>query len=417
MNTWKWLGKVCSLTPGTKRISLKLYYAWKSKQYQRFYARQCETQPHTVVFEAFMGKRYACSPKALYEAMMEDPAYRDWKKIWAFRNPEKYHFLEEKENTQVVAYRKKAYYRAYGEAAYWITNSRLPRELKPKKDQEYIQCWHGTPLKKLGYDLEQYAEQEGSLREVRDNYLQESRRVTHMPSPSPFYSEKMCSAFHLKELGKEKVLLELGYPRNDVLYRTSKAECKRFREKLGISKEKKVILYAPTWRENQHIPGEGYSYQLQADFDFWRRALGEEYVVLFRAHYFISSQFDFAAYGDFVIDVSQVDDVNELYLAADLLITDYSSVFFDYANLERPILFYMYDYESYKHEMRDFYLDIHILPGPVVKTQEELLTKIKNLDGIVDEYREKYRTFNEMFNPHREVCSGKYLREWLKQEK
>ena len=94
-----------------------------------------------------------------------------------------------------------------------------------------------------------------------------------------------------------------------------------------------MILYAPTWRENQHIPGEGYSYQLQADFDFWRRALGEEYVVLFRAHYFISSQFDFAAYGDFVIDVSQVDDVNELYLAADLLITDYSSVFFDYANL------------------------------------------------------------------------------------
>ena len=71
MNTWKWLGKVCSSTPGTKRINLKLYYAWKSKQYQRFYARQCETQPHTVVFEAFMGKRYACSPKALYEAMME----------------------------------------------------------------------------------------------------------------------------------------------------------------------------------------------------------------------------------------------------------------------------------------------------------------------------------------------------------
>ena len=95
--------------------------------------------------------------------------------------------------------------------------------------------------------------------------------------------------------------------------------------------------------------------------------------------------------------------MNELYLAADLLITDYSSVFFDYANLERPILFYMYDYESYKHEMRDFYLDIHILPGPVVKTQEELLTKIKNLDGIVDEYREKYRIFNEMFNPHRGV--------------
>ena len=103
-----------------------------------------------MVFEAFMGKRYACSPKALYEAMMEDPAYRDWKKIWAFRNPEKYHFLKEKKNTQVVAYRKKAYYRAYGGSG--ILDHQFPaaRELKPKKDQEYIQCWHGTPLKKAG---------------------------------------------------------------------------------------------------------------------------------------------------------------------------------------------------------------------------------------------------------------------------
>ena len=106
--------------------------------------------------------------------------------------------------------------------------------------------------------------------------------------------------------------------------------------------------------------------------------LGQEYVILFRAHYFISGQYDFGAYDGFVIDVSGLDDVNDLYLVSDLLITDYSSVFFDYANLNRPILFYMYDYEAYKTQMRDFYLDIHTLPGPVVKTQEELLKTIKN---------------------------------------
>ena len=77
-------------------------------------------------------------------------------------------------------------------------------------------------------------------------------------------------------------------------------------------------------------------------------------------------------------------------------------------------MFYMYDYESYKHELRDFYLDLHILPGPVVKTQEELLKNIKNIHHVVDKYEEKYIEFNKIFNPHRNVCSGKYLREWLK---
>lgn len=414
MNAWKWLGKICSLTPRMKRGSLKVYYAWKSREYQKKYAKVHDIQPHTVIFESFMGKKYACSPKAFYEAMMEEEKYASWEKVWAFREPEKYRFLEENPQTKVVKYRSREYYQAYGSGKYWITNSRLPRELSPKKGQEYIQCWHGTPLKKLGYDLEQYAEKEGSLQEVRENYIQETKRVTHMPSPSPFYSEKMCSAFHLREMGKEEVLLEMGYPRNDALYREMGKERGIYKEKLGIPRDKKVILYAPTWRENQHIPGEGYSYSLQVDFQRWKQELGEEYVILFRAHYFISNQYDFEPYGNFIKNVSNIDDVNELYLASDILITDYSSVFFDFANLERPILFYMYDYESYKHELRDFYLDIHILPGPVVKTQEELLKNIKNIHHVVDEYEEKYIEFNKIFNPHRNVCSGKYLREWLK---
>lgn len=109
-----------------------------------------------------------------------------------------------------------------------------------------------------------------------------------------------------------------------------------------------------------------------------------------------------------------MDDVNDLYLAADILITDYSSVFFDYANLDRPILFYMYDYEEYKYKMRDFYFDIHILPGPVVTDQDELLKTILRIDAVVEKYQEKYDLFNEKFNPHREVCSEVYLHEWVR---
>ena len=259
-----------------------------------------------------------------------------------------------------------------------------------------------------------YAEKNGSLREVRENYLEETIRVTHMPSPSGFYSEKIASAFHLKEEGKEQVLLELGYPRNDELVAVTDAACKNVRRTLGIPEGKKVILYAPTWRENQHLPGEGYQFQLPVDFKRWREVLGDEYVILFRAHYFISNSFDFVAFSGFVYDVSQMDDINPLYLAADVLITDYSSVFFDYANLRRPILFFMYDYEQYKHEMRDFYFDIHMLPGPVLMDQEEVLKTLKNLPDVVDKYEKKYVEFNNVFNPHREQCSEKYLRDWMK---
>lgn len=414
MNIWKWLSKLCCLTPWTKRWSLDLFYGWKTWKYKHQYGAAEELQSHTVVFEAFMGKKYACSPKALYLAMLEDPYYASWKKVWAFRNPEQYRFLEQDENTRVVEYRKKEYYQAYARAKYWITNSRLPREVVPSPEQEYIQCWHGTPLKKLGYDLEYYAENKGNLREVRENYLGEAKKITRMPSPSAFYTEKMISAFHLKELGKEHILLEKGYPRNDRLYSAKEKEMAKLRSRLGIPEGKKVILYAPTWRENQHVPGEGYRYQLQADFQEWKRQLGDQYVVLFRAHYFISSQYDFNALGDFVKNVSEQDDVNELYLVSDVLITDYSSVFFDYGILRRPILFFMYDYDAYKNEMRDFYFDIRMLPGPVVKTQEELLKSIQNLPEIVEKYRGKYEKFNETFNPCEGVCSGEYLKEWVR---
>lgn len=414
MSAWKWLARICSKTPWTKTWSLRIYYWWKNVQYQNGYAKKEAVDPHKVIFEAYMGKKYACSPKALYQAMVQDPYYKDWELIWAFREPENYQKLEQEPHTKVVKYRSSDYYRACASAKFWVTNSRLPRELQPKKEQEYIQCWHGTPLKRLGYDLTHYVEKNGSLKEVQDNYLEETKRVTHMPSPSAFYTEKIASAFHLKEEGKEQVLLELGYPRNDALVSGGKEDREKIRRELGLPEGKKVILYAPTWRENQHRPGEGYQFALPVEFTRWQEVLGDEYVVLFRAHYFISNSFDFEAFRGFVYDVSQLDDINPLYLAADVLITDYSSVFFDFANLKRPVLFFMYDYEQYKHEMRDFYFDIHILPGPVLKDQEEVLKTLKNLPEVVDKYEKKYVKFNEVFNPHQERCSEKYLREWMR---
>jgi CDP-glycerol glycerophosphotransferase len=119
--------------------------------------------------------------------------------------------------------------------------------------------------------------------------------------------------------------------------------------------------------------------------------------VLFRAHYLVASAFDFAAQGGFVIDVSKTGDINDLYVISDVLVTDYSSVFFDYANLRRPVVFYMYDLEHYAHELRGFYLDIDELPGPIVRTTAELVDAIKTAGESSDADKERYERFCARF--------------------
>ena len=120
-------------------------------------------------------------------------------------------------------------------------------------------------------------------------------------------------------------------------------------------------------------------------------------VVLFRAHYLVASVFDFEKYRGFVYNVSDYDDISELYIVSDLLVTDYSSVFFDYANLKRPVLFYMYDLEKYRDEIRGFYIGLEELPGKIIEDEKSLCREINNsLENF--EYSEKYRLFNEKFN-------------------
>ena len=129
-----------------------------------------------------------------------------------------------------------------------------------------------------------------------------------------------------------------------------------------------------------------------------KKAVGSEYVLLFRSHYFIANYIDLERYKGFVYNVSTYNDIAELYIISDLLITDYSSVFFDFANLKRPMLFYMYDFDEYKNEMRDFYIDVTELPGPIVKKENDLIEEINNIDTYNIKYGGKYIDFYNKYN-------------------
>lgn len=352
----------------------------------------------TLLFCCFNGKSYSCSPKAIYEYMINNDEFKDYKFIWAFLDEKKYKNLEKNKNTSVVKIGAKEYKKYLAKAKYWIFNYKIPDFLYPKKNQIFVQCWHGTPLKRLGCDLEHFDNVLNTIDGIKKRYKIEASKFTYFISPSKFASEKFISAWNLKEIGKENIIVEEGYPRNDFLFNYNEKDVQKIRKKLGIENDsRKIILYAPTYRSDQHQTGLGYVYKEEIDFKKMEEKFGKEYLILFRPHYFIANSFDFDKYKGFVYNVANIDDINELYIISDILITDYSSVFFDYANLKRPMIFFMYDLEHYKNESNGFYIDLNELPGPIVETQEDLEKSIEDVDFNIGSSK-KYKEFNEKYN-------------------
>lgn len=412
-----WLMDLAKKNVLIRRIMKTLLKASRKVKYFGYYIRY-KVQDNVIVFESFMGRTFSDSQKALYKEMLKDKYFKNYTFVWAFNNPENYEFLKRR-NTKVIKYGSKEFYEYMSMAKYWITNSRLPEYLIKKKTQKYIQCWHGTPLKRLGFDIEvEGGNALNTLKEIKDKYEHDAKRYDYMLSPSAFCTEKFISAFNLKKLEKEHVIVEQGYPRNDYLFNHTKQDVDKLKTSLGIPKDKKVILYAPTWRDNQHKAGVGYTYDLNIDFDRLREKLEKDYVIIFRTHYFVSNSFDFEKYKGFIFNMSNHDDVNECYILSDLIITDYSSVFFDFANLKRPMLFYMYDLDEYQGKLRDFYFSLDELPGPIVKTQQDLENAILNIEEYSDKYKEKYETFNKKFNYlDSGDCSKRVIKEIFKKGK
>ena len=373
----------------------KTFYCLKKIRYS-IHGLFIRPDAKVIVLCSYSGKSFSCSPKAIYEYMTSCNAYDDYTFVWIFDNPDQYRSLCENHSTFLVKKDSAECERYLHRAGLWIFNFRAPDHWTPQKDQEYIQCWHGTPLKKLGYDITASDNAMNSVKEIQYKYRSDAERFKYLLSPCRFATEKFTSAWNLD--APERTILELGYPRNDFLSNYTEDDAHRIKKSLGIDGcRKKLILYAPTWRDNQFDSKQGYVYHNPVDFRFLMNELDEEYAILFRAHYMVADNFDFEEYEGFIYDVSGYDDINELYIISDLLITDYSSVFFDYAILKRPIIFFMYDMEKYRDEIRGFYLNIDELPGAVVKTERELLDILRNKKSC-DDNKEKLEMFNQKYN-------------------
>lgn len=380
---------------GIRKAARKI--VWKSRSIiYKLTTGSIKPDEKTVLFETFMGRQYGCNPKAIYEKMLSDSRFEGFNFIWAFKEPEKAKEHAALDGAKIVKHRSKEYFKCIAGARAVITNSEMDYRIEPKKGQTFFQTWHGTPLKKLRCDINiENGNANNTLEEIKLRNNMDVIRYDYFLSPSEFASEKFRSAFNMKALKRENIVFEAGYPRNDLLLNYSSGDVIEIKRKLEIPENKKVILYAPTFRDNRYESAEGYVYDLNLDFERLQAEFGDDHVVIFRAHYFVANQFDFEKYEGFVINASHLDDITELYIVSDMLITDYSSVFFDYANLKRKIVFYMYDLEQYQNDIRGFYISLDELPGRIVTTEDELIEEIKRAEF---EYDDTYAKFNNKYN-------------------
>ncbi len=340
-----------------------------------------------IVFESFFGRGYNDSPKAIYDYMLA--AYGDrFRYIWILSDKHK----KTGKSTRYAVYNGLRHVYYASRSKYHVYNVRQPGWFVKKKGMVFLETWHGTPLKRLVFDMDDVY---SANKNHKAEFYRDSRKWDYLLSDNRFSTDIFEHAF---DMDRDKII-ETGYPRNDILYSENAPDIiKKVKNNIGIPEDKKVILYAPTWRDNEYYESGKYKFDMALDFSLLKERLSDEWVLLLRTHYYVAEKLDLSEYEGFVYNVSGYGDISELYLISDICITDYSSVFFDYANLKRPILFYVYDIETYKNELRGMYLDMEKdLPGPLLYTSGEVLCAIENISAVSEEYREKYDGFYERF--------------------
>ena len=366
---------------------LKSKHKFYTYLYTNFFMKS-KLDERLIVFESFLGKNYSDSPKYIYQHMLEQ-GY-DYKYVWTVNKKTK---IIPGKAKQVKRFSLSHYY-YLAKAKYWISNARMPLRFSKRSDNIYLQTWHGTPLKKLGLDIEEVKMPGTTTGRYRLNFIKETLRWDYLISPNQYSTNIFRRAFKY-----EKELLEYGYPRNDILYANNNEKyIATLKRKLNLPVDKKVILYAPTWRDDEFFEKGSYKFDIELDLEWMQQELSDEYIIVLRMHYLIANKLNINQYEGFVFDYSSYDDIAELYLISDVLITDYSSVFFDFANLKRPILYYTYDLEKYRDTLRGFYIDIENgVPGPLLFNTEEVIKAIREIDVITDVYSKKYEEFYNRF--------------------
>ncbi|MBI9065661.1 MAG: CDP-glycerol glycerophosphotransferase family protein [Salinivirgaceae bacterium] len=347
------------------KITLSLFF--------RFVGLFIRTDEKLILLNSFGGRKYNDSPKVIFEYMSNHVLYKDLTYVWAFESPQDFDIL----NAKKIKIDSWTYFITALKAKYWISSVNIERGLKfKKKNTIYLNTWHGAGTKKIGNAVA-----------GRKDFDFSNVNIMLVQS---VYEKKI---FRKDFLVQNNDFLLSGFPRSDELFYTDKDQIEQYKKELNIPSNKKILLYAPTWRDSIN-GGQSYDIKPPININKWQNQLGDEYIVLFRTHAFTTKVLNMK-FNDFVRDASSYENLNHLLKIADIVITDYSTLVFDYSILEKPFLCFGYDYCRYKEE-RGFYLDIEKeYPSGVLKTEDEVLKYIMEMD--YEHEVEKVRKFKMKF--------------------
>lgn len=371
------------------KAKLRSSYVAKTTQYANYYKSQ-KVNDNYILYQSRDGKSMTDSPFAVFLHLLNNEKYTNLTHIWVVDSKDKAKesskLYSKYKNVNFVVKESNDYLKYLANSKYIINNSTFPAYFTKKENQIYINTWHGTPLKYMGLDVEDNLL--GSQNVIK-NFLSSDIIV----SPNSHTTSIFNRAFALEGLYNGE-LLEIGYPRIDLTLNSDKNIIKdRLKQQDVIVNTKKVLLYAPTWR------GEDVNDPEDSIEEIYETVLAlknnSDYQVLLKVHPFV---YETALEHKEVLPYLIPDsfDTNEILSIVDLLVTDYSSIFFDYLVTDNPIIFYSNDYDDYEND-RGFYIQPNDLPGPSAHDLDTLLEYISNIENLSSKYKANYDEFKEKY--------------------
>jgi CDP-glycerol glycerophosphotransferase len=374
------------------RLAVRLASAEKGpyaqRQLQEWYGSQSGSGriDDLAVFDSHGGKHYSCNPRAIYEELQRRDTGLQC--AWITRDGQ----IAVPDGGRVVVRRSREHYELAARARFIVSNMLQPDWYRRPAGQLYLQTWHGTPLKRICLDVEtpQFPSGMAYHDRVRADVANWNALISENAFSTPIFR---------KAFGFDGDILEFGYPRTDLLRSPDAGEqAARVRRQLGLPPGTRTVLYAPTWRDDATTRAGGYGFPQHLDLDAITKALGDDHVMLVRAHHKMREALVTGVANSRIIDVTPYPDIADLFLIADVLITDYSSAMFDFAVTGRPMLFFTYDLERYRDKLRGFYFDFEAeAPGPLLGTGDDVISAMRNLDDINRSYRAAYDAFAARF--------------------
>ena len=366
-------------------------YKEKISKYAYYY-ENLKTDKNMILYESYWGRGMTDNPYALFRYMLDREEYKAYKHVWVLENIDANKPITSKylhySNVEFVELGSDQYFRRLAQAKYLINNVTFPTYFTKKTNQIYVNTWHGTPLKKMGFDMP-------NGRTESYNMIRNFLMADYMIAANPTMTKMYLDSYRLRGIMPGKIIEE-GYPRNDLLFdRDNREEIIHQIKQFGveIDSKKKIILYAPTWRgTNGKAVVNGQELldaraELEAGIDL------DEYQVLIKPHQLVYQKLkDDERYRSALIP--SFLDANEILSITDILISDYSSIFLDYLSTDRPVLFYMPDLEEYKKE-RGVDDSIDQMPGPCRGKLSDIAELVEGIEDVKAQYAETYQAYKK----------------------